>query len=477
MPELLYVLVGLFILLVIIILVKTFQFKPILYPEMRKKYEIDEAKVLKALSDKIKIPTISYPESKKVDKQAFKDFKNHLKESYPLLNEQATYKEIGTGVLYHIKGLKQDEPTVLMAHFDVVPVEGNWSFEPFSGKMDETYIYGRGTLDTKSSLNAILEAIEYSLAKGKVFKNDLYISFSGDEEVNGETQHLMVEHFKKADVTPYMVLDEGGAIVSNMFPGVSKKVAVIGIAEKGFMNIKLTTYSKGGHASTPPKDTALTTLSKAVVKLNKSKTFRLKLTPAVRILFDTLAPHSKRFSIKVIFANLWIFTPIVKFIAKTSGGELLSMFKTTQAFTTSSAGDALNVLPNQASVGVNYRLRPEENSEAVVKKIKKVIRNDAITIEVINVSEATTTSKIDDAFGMIRQSIKQTWPEVIVSPYLMVATSDSRHYHEICERVYKFSPMDVSKDDLKLIHGEDEKITRENVINGTNFYINLIEKL
>lgn len=477
MDILLYGLIGLAVITILVILIKTINFKPVLYPEMKKKYDIDQLRVLESLSQKIQIPTISYLDSKKINKKAFSDFKEHLKSRYPLINEQATYIEIGTGVLFHIKGDSSDEPTVLMAHFDVVPVDGKWTFEPFSGTIDEKYVYGRGTLDTKNSLNAIMESLEYSLAGGKKFKNDLYISFSGEEEIYGETQHLMVEYFKEHDIHPYMVLDEGGAIVSNMFPGVSKKVAVIGIAEKGFMNLKLTAYSKGGHASTPPKETALTILSKAVLRLNKTQTFKMKLTSSVKVLFDTLAPHSKSFIIKMIFANLWIFNPIVKLIARLSGGELLSMFKTTQAFTTSEASDAINVLPTSASIGINYRLRPGESSDTVIKKVKKVIKNKEIKVEAIKVSEATSTSVIDEAFGIVRQAIKKTWPEVIVTPYLMVATSDSRHYHEICDRVYKFSPMDVTKDDLKLIHGEDEKISVENVIHGTYFYLNLIEKL
>ena len=464
-------------LLILIVFVKTIQFKPVLYPEMKKKYSIDERRVIENLSEKIKIPTISNLDSKKIDHHAFTAFKEHLKTHYPLINEQSTYQEIGTGVMFHIKGLSNEEPTVLMAHFDVVPVDGKWTFEPFGGDVDESYVYGRGTLDTKNSLNAIMEAVEYSLAQGKIFKNDLYICFSGEEEIYGDTQKQMVEYFKANEINPYMVLDEGGAIVSNMFPGVSKKVAVVGIAEKGFMNLKLTAFSKGGHASTPPKDTALTVLSKAVLRLNRTKQFKLKLTEPVRTLFDTLAPYSKSFPIRMIFANLWLFTPVVKLIAKLSGGEILSMFKTTQAFTVSQASDAINVLPTSASVGINYRLRPHETSDQVVKKIKKIIKNDDIKIEVIKVSEATSTSVVDEVFGVVRQAIKKTWPEVIVTPYLMVATSDSRHYHEICDRVYKFSPMDVSKDDLKLIHGEDEKISIDNVIHGVYFYLSLIEKL
>jgi carboxypeptidase PM20D1 len=473
----LYIGLGVLGLLILIVFVKTIQFKPVLYPEMKKKYSIDEKRVIENLSEKIKIPTISNLDSKKIDHHAFTAFKEHLKTHYPLINEQSTYQEIGTGVMFHIKGLSNEEPTVLMAHFDVVPVDSKWTFEPFGGDVDESYVYGRGTLDTKHSLNAVMEAVEYSLAQGKIFKNDLYICFSGEEEIYGDTQKQMVEYFKANEINPYMVLDEGGAIVSNMFPGVSKKVAVVGIAEKGFMNLKLTAFSKGGHASTPPKDTALTVLSKAVLRLNRTKQFKLKLTEPVRTLFDTLAPYSKSFPIRMIFANLWLFTPVVKLIAKLSGGEILSMFKTTQAFTVSQASDAINVLPTSASVGINYRLRPHETSDQVVKKIKKIIKNDDIKIEVIKVSEATSTSVVDEVFGVVRQAIKKTWPEVIVTPYLMVATSDSRHYHEICDRVYKFSPMDVSKDDLKLIHGEDEKISIDNVIHGVYFYLSLIEKL
>ena len=464
-------------LFILVILIRTFKFKPKSYPEMKKRFNIDEKRILESLSMKIKIPTVSYIDNHKINQKAFSDFKKHLKERYPLINQHATYKEIKTGVLYHIKGKSNEEPTVLMAHFDVVPAKGKWSFDPFCGTIDEKYVYGRGTLDTKNSLNAIMEAVEFSLKNKKVFKNDLYIAFSGEEEIYGSTQKEMVDYFIKNDIKPYMVFDEGGAIVSNMFPGVSEKVAVVGIAEKGMMNLKLTTYTKGGHASTPPKNTALTTLAKAVVRLNQSKQFKLKLTSPVKILFDTLAPHSKNFMIRLIFANLWLFTPIVKLIAKLSGGELLSMFKTTQAFTLAQASHAINVLPNQATIGINYRLRPNESSKDVIKRVKKIIKNDDIKIEVLSVSESTTTSKTDEAFAIVRQAIKKTWPDIIVSPYLMVATSDSRHYHKICERVYKFSPMYVTKEDLKLIHGDDEKITIENALDGTHFYLNLIEKL
>ncbi len=472
-----YALLIIPIVMVIAVVLRTINFKPVVIPEMRKRHEIDEKKVVESLSKMIQFKTISNLDSSLVNQAEFKAFRTFLKEHYPLINERAEYSEHEAGVLFHIKGESEEFPTVFMSHYDVVPVMDGWQEDPFSGRINLDTVYGRGALDTKSSLNAVMESVEFALSNGKNFKNDLYMAFSGDEEIYGPSAPAIVNYFKKKGIKPYMVLDEGGAIVSNMFPGVKNKVAVIGIAEKGFMNLKLTAVSQGGHASTPPKNTPITDLSKAVIKLNNHPSFRLKLTSPVKSLFDTIAPYSKSFGIKLLFANLWLFTPVVKLIAKLSGGEFLSMFKTTQAFTLASGSDAINVLPSSASFGINYRLRPGETSDQIVKKVTKIIKNPNINVEVIVSCEASTVSLIDDAYRMIEKAIKRTWTDVIPSPYLMVATSDSRHYHEICEHVYKFSPMDVSKKDLGKIHGFDEDISIENIINGTNFYLNLIDQL
>jgi len=442
-----------------------------------KDIDISEEKVLEAFIKKIKIKTVSHHHKEDIDQQTFSDFKTLLKNDYPLINKNATYLEIGTGVLFHIKGKSKDKPIVFMAHFDVVPVSKNWSVEPFSGISDEKYIYGRGTLDTKVTVNAIMESVEYVLSKNHQFKQDIYIAFSGEEEVNGPTQQRMVSYFEENHIKPHLVFDEGGAIVSNMFPGVSQKVAVIGVAEKGFVNIELSAKSKGGHASTPPKDTPVTMLAHAIDKLNHHSAFKMKLTKPIKTMFDHIAPYSSSFAIRLIFANIWLFKPIIKLIAKLSGGELYAMFKTTLAFTILNGSKALNVLPNEATVGINIRIRPEETSKDVIDKIKKIINNDDISIKVLQVSEPTPTSLVDDTFKLFDEAIKNTWQDTIVSPYLMVATTDSRHYHKICDRVYKFAPYQLTKADLKLIHGDDERITKENVINSTKFYIHFLYQI
>jgi carboxypeptidase PM20D1 len=475
MPYILLLAIPLII--IAIVLVKTLNFKPNNYPVMRKRNQIDEKHAYESLSRLIQCKTISNLDESLNDQVEFQKLRTYLKERYPLILEHASVSEHGSGILFHIKGESSEFPVVLMAHYDVVDVSDGWKENPFSGRINQDTIYGRGTLDTKNSLSSIMEATEHLLKDKKKFKNDLYLAFSGDEEVGGMGAPSIKEHLKSIGVTPYMVLDEGGAIVSNMFPGVSKKSAVVGLSEKGFLIVKLTAKSKGGHASSPPLDTPITNLSRAVVRLNKHKTFKMKLTPPVSAMFKEIAPHSKSFGIRMMFANLWLFFPVIKMIAKKNGGQFAALLKTTQAFTMATGSHQINVLPNEASIGVDYRLRPNETSDMVIKRIKKVIKNPEIDIQVQARFESPVMSLMDDGYKMVALAIKQTWPDVVVSPYLMTATSDSRHYHEICERVYKFSPMDVTKEDLAKIHGFDEDISLENVENGVQFYINLIDQL
>ncbi|MEF3693383.1 MAG: M20/M25/M40 family metallo-hydrolase, partial [Acholeplasmataceae bacterium] len=340
-----YLLLIIPVTLILVIIIRTVKFKPIITATMKKKHDIDENHAIESLSSMIQFKTISNPDPSKVDDAEFVKFRAFLKSRYPKIHELASPQLFDRGILFHIKGESCEKPVVFMSHYDVVPINGNWRSDAFSGKIENNYVYGRGTLDTKSSLNAIMEAVEHSLSNGKTFKQDLYLAFGGDEETYGTSQQEMVAYFKENNIKPYLVLDEGGAIVSKIFPGVIKKAAVVGIAEKGFMNLKLTAKSSGGHASTPPKNTTLTMLSNAITKLNNHKSFKLKLTPPVKALFEHIAPYSNSFFIRMIFANLWIFLPIVKLIAKSSGGEFLSLFKTTQAFTMASGSEAINVLP------------------------------------------------------------------------------------------------------------------------------------
>lgn len=462
---------------VIVILYRTFTFQSDETPVEPTGIEIDPEHAITSLSEMIQIKTVSYSDQSLINESEFERFRQYLVDRYPLIHRTAEKSLHEKGILYHIKGKRNDSPTVLMAHYDVVPVEGDWTYDPFGGRIENGSVHGRGTLDTKNSLSAIMEAMEHTLETGHTFENDVYVAFGGDEEVSGLSAPAIAEFLHQNGVKPGLVLDEGGAIVSNMFPGVKEKVAVIGIAEKGFLNLKLTVRSKGGHASSPPEKSPLTELARAIHALDRHPSFKLKLTEPVRNLFETLAPHSKSFSIRMIFSNLWAFLPVVKKIARSSGGEFLSMFKTTQAFTLAKGSDAINVLPTTASIGINYRLALFDHPDVILKRIKKIIDNENVEIDVLEASKATSVSHLDEPYKRIENAIRSTWKGVLTTPYLMVATTDSRHYHKLSDHVYKFSPMDVSKDDLARIHGIDESISTENVVRGVQFYVNLMKNL
>ena len=463
-----------------VLLVRTFMFRPHVRAPLRasETLTVDEDRVVESLRRMIRFKTVSNPDPQKVSKEAFEGFLDYLKERYPLVHERAEVERVPPfGILYRIKGKSAQAPSVLMSHYDVVPENGTWTHPPFSAHLEDGVITGRGTLDTKATLCAALEAAEQCLREAHLFENDLYLAFAGDEEVYGKSAKNMVEHFKKDGIRPKLVLDEGGAVVSDVFPGVKRPTAVVGLAEKGMMSIELCAKDTGGHASMPAKDTAVTRLSGAISELNGKRLFPLRLTPSVAKMFDTVARESTSFVIRLIFANLWVFLPLVKWMAKRSGGQMLSMFKTTQAFTTLEGAEAMNVLPSRAKAGVNYRLITGETSASVSERIAPVLARHGLEQKTVYAAEPTTVSLTDASFETITNTIRETWPEAITTPYLMMAATDSRHYHDISDNVYRFSPLRMSKEDLQSIHGENESIAVDNFLDCVRFYVRLCRKL
>ncbi len=440
--------------------------------------EFDVKALALNLSDMIKCKTISNLDKNLEDDIEFEKFIQLLKDKYPKVNETCEFKRFDRrAVLYRFKGESDEKPTVLMSHYDVVPAdESQWSNPAFDGLIKDNYLWGRGTIDTKITAFGIMENCEKLISSGFIPKNDIYIAFSGDEEVAGNGQPSIVAYFKENNVKPSIVLDEGGAVVEGVFPGVKKETALIGISEKGLLNLKLSLKSNGGHASHPPQHTPVGVLAKAIVKIEK-KPFKSQLSPATKQLFDTLGRHSS-FIFKMIFANLWLFKPVLDYICKKQGGELNALMRTTCAFTVMQGSDAYNVIPPSANVGANLRLLGEDSSDRAVEYIKKVINNDDIEIEKISSSEPCTFSNTNNKnWDKVKNAILNTWEDVLVSPYLMIAASDSRHYHEICDNVYRFSAMALTKKERQSIHGHDEKISFEQIQKVLEFYNRLFKQL
>lgn len=443
-----------------------------------EKINTDTEKIIKDMCDMIKCKTVSNRDESLVDLQEFEKFEKLLAERFPLIHKNCSLQKLGkNGLLYKLEGKSSEKPSVCMAHYDVVPVdEQGWDKPAFEGLVEDGFIWGRGTLDTKGTLCAIMQALEQLLKSGYIPQNDLYLSFSGEEEIDGNSCADIVDYLKQIGITPAIVLDEGGAVVENVFPGVKNECALIGIAEKGGVNLEFDCVSSGGHASTPPKNTVTYQLASAMMKIKKHP-FKRRFTKPVKEMFNTLGRHSS-FGYKIIFANLWCFMPLLDMICKMSGGELNAMMRSTLAVTKLNGSNAYNVLPPKASFGANMRLMEGDTIDSAIEFLTKTIKNDNIKINLVNGSNPSICSNTDcDEFLKLKTAISQTWTDALVSPYLMMACSDSRHYCKITDRVYRFSAMKLSKEERAMIHGNNERIPIDTLIKTVEFYIRFLKLL
>ncbi len=465
--------------IILICLLRALRFKP----EAKVEREIepvsfDKEKAVHDLREMVLCKTVSKDDESLEDNAEFEKFKAKLDELFPTLVANTVKEEIGRrGIVYHWKGLSSEKATVLMSHYDVVDViEEEWQKPPFEGIVENDVLWGRGTLDTKSTLNGCLQAAEQLMKEGFTPKNDIYFCFSGDEEISGSSCPSIVESFIERGVNVQLVVDEGGAVVEKVFPGVKERVAVIGIAEKGMVNLSYTVHSKGGHASAPPARTPIGILSKAVCNI-ESKPFKANFTAPALGLFDTLGRRST-FVYRLIFANLWLFKPILSLIGKSGGGEINALMRTTCAFTQMQGSTGKNVLPAKAEMLSNFRIMTGETVESTVEYIKEVIDDERVEVNVVNGNDPSVVSRTDcEEFEIVKSAVSETFPDAIVTPYLMVACSDSRHYGAISDKVYRFSAQSMSNEERKTIHGNDERITFRGIYEAVEFYLRLIKRL
>ncbi|NCB51554.1 MAG: M20/M25/M40 family metallo-hydrolase [Clostridia bacterium] len=439
--------------------------------------DADGEKAVENLAAMVRCRTVSRHDHSAEDAEEFQKFRDLLVDRYPLIHKTCTLDHIGrNGLLYKWTGQSAQSPSVFMAHYDVVPADpATWSKPPFDGLFEDGVLWGRGTLDTKGTLVGVVEAAERLISDGFVPENDIYFAFSGEEEIAGDSAADIVSELSRRGVSPALVLDEGGAVVDGIFPGVTAPCALIGTGEKGQMALYMEMESNGGHASAPPPHTIAGLLADAVTKI-EGHPFPFNLTPPAAEMFDTLGRHSS-FAFKLIFSNLWLFRGVLDGLCKKSGGELNALVRTTVAVTEMSGSSANNVLPPRASIGLNVRLMGGDTSDAAIDRIRGIAGNPDIKFRKGVFSEASTFSETgnDAGWQKVRDAVARTWPEAIVSPYLMIAGSDSRHYSSISHNVYRFSAMSLSKEERGLIHGNDERIPAEKVEKCVQFYIRLIK--
>lgn len=476
-----YILYGLLLalfILIAVIIIRTLNFKPKAQPLVsNEEIDFNKDKAVESLRELVRCKTVSYRDSSLEDNTEFEKLISLLPKLYPNVFKTCSFDILeDRALLFKWKGKNNGEPAVLMAHYDVVPVnEELWDKPPFEAILEDGVIWGRGTLDTKVTFNGVLFSAETLIADGFVPENDIYFAFSGGEEVNGKGASNIVDYLEQNGIVPAMVVDEGGGVVENVFPGVSEPCALIGIAEKGMLNVEYTCKSGGGHASAPKPHTPVGILSRACCDMENNP-FKAHLTKPVAEMFDTLGRHSN-FLYRMIFANLWAFKGILDMICKKSGGELNALMRTTVAFTQMSGSQAANVIPPKATMLSNLRLNPMDTMDTALEYIKKTVNNPDIEITAVDGMNPSRISRTDcEGWEKVASAVASTWKGSIVSPYLMVQCSDSRHYGRISDKVYRFSAMDLTSEERATIHGNNERIRVDALHRSVEFYIRLIKQ-
>jgi len=431
------------------------------------------------LSKAIQIKTVSKGDTLPIDTAEFVAFRLLLEKSYPLIHQQLTRQIFNKfSYVYAWKGKDTTlAPYVLMAHMDVVPVEAvaekNWSVPSFSGIIKNDTIWGRGAVDDKVAVIAILESVENLLKQGYTPSRTIYISLGHDEEVSGKRGAKVISAwFKEQCIKPALVLDEGGQIDLQHFKSIQRPVAVVATGEKGYMNIDLSVEIPGGHSSMPTQETAIDVLNKAILQIRARKMPGEMIEPVRELVHRTSSYES--FFTRMVTNNLWLTKKLViAQLEKTK--ESNAMVHTTLVPTIVQAGIKDNVIPTVAKATFNSRILPGQSSDEIVQFVKEAVNDERVVIkkQTISLMEPSSfTPHTHPAFLQIENIIRKSVPKVVVSPFLMIGATDSRYFRSFSDAVLNFSAVQ----DVKGFHGIDERIGITDLHRMIYFYQQLIQE-
>jgi carboxypeptidase PM20D1 len=449
------------IVLIAVLLFNTFTFtsKQIVVDPISK-IDVSE-QAIKRFQGAIKFPTVSHTDRSKIDSIPFINLHAYLAEQFPLIDSLLLKRQFGYSLLFEWKGSDASlQPVVIMSHMDVVPVDmasiNDWEGAPFSGLLKNGKIYGRGTMDDKVTMMATMEAVEMHLKNGTIPKQTIYLAFGHDEEIGGEEGALVIANWMKDNgIKPAFVMDEGGFIADGSLAGMSGDMAVINVAEKGYVSYKLTIRTDGGHSSSPPIDNTIGSLATAITKLEQNQ-FKPRMVSPVKEQIRFTGPEMP-FLTKLAMANTWLTGSIVL--------EQLNA-KTSTAPTIIQGGVKDNVIPTEAHVVVNFRILQGETSDDVYKHIVDVIDDARINVELLNGANANEPSAVSEirsaGYSIIEKTVKQIAADVIVVPGLIAGGTDAKHFIGIADNAYRFFPMRIHPGNMTGFHGKNEHMTVDN---------------
>ena len=451
--------------------------RTLMIPVRRSDYKppADDPRALayaRKLSEMVKYDTTSYEFTDQ--RETFLGYHRVLEELFPLDHRSLDKIEIDGSLLYHWKGRSDRYPIVLMGHQDVVPVSDEWTRPPFSGEIADGRVWGRGSVDTKCSCMAFFQAVEELLSEGYEPEQDIWLSTSCTEEWGGPGCPALVAELKRRGVKPWLVCDEGGGLYTDPMMGIKGNFAMIGVSEKGRANVRFTAKGKGGHASTPQKNSPIARLSAFVCDMEKHCPFRSEMEPETRAMLEALAPAAS-FPIRLILENLWLFQYPIAWFTPHINGQAAAMLRTTMTFTMASGSNACNVMPREATLGANMRFVHHQDMEESLEVVRKAAAKYDLETEVMQGTPCT--KKVDikgEVYRYIEQTVSKTFPGCVSSPYVLTAATDATFYEEICDNCIRFAPIVYGPEEKKGIHGVDEALRYDCLPGAVDFYKNLI---
>lgn len=427
------------------------------------------------LSEMIQHETISSVDNQDLAK--FYQFHRLLEGMFPALHATCEKHDFDGSLLFKWSGQDSSKaPILLMNHFDVVEASGAWQDEPFAGVIRDGQVFGRGAVDDKGPLFVMLQAIEELINEGVVPSCDVYIASSNTEEIGGDGAPKTAAYLKSLGLRFRMLLDEGGMIVDQPLPILKGTYAMVGVVEKGYGDLKFIATSQGGHASAPGKKTPLVRLGQFMNEIEDNYPLKSKLTPTLKEMIRRLSVELP-FKYRLITANLWLFGPVLKWIAPMSG-QIAAMMRTSVAFTTAKGSEGYNVLPQEAYVTANVRYMPHQANEASHEILRKVASKFDLKMEVLKSEPpAPVVNYQGEPFKLIEQVIGEIYPGMVVSPYIMTGGTDAKYYNDLTDDGIRFAPLYIHADQMNRVHGIDENIDAASLAPGVDFYKILINKL
>jgi carboxypeptidase PM20D1 len=444
---------------------------------------LDETAAAERLAGAIRFPTISYASGAPIDTAAFLGLHQYLAEAFPLVHQTLTREPVaGLSLLYAWPGADPTlPPIVLMGHMDVVPVPApnlaEWTHQPFSGDLADGFVWGRGTLDDKTTVVSILEAVEGLLREGYQPPRTVYLTFGHDEEVGGRYgARAIVDLLVSRGVSPALVLDEGGFMTAGAIPLLTGRAAIVGIAEKGYLSLRLRAQAQGGHSSMPTGRTAVGALSRAIAAVEAAP-FPFSIDGPTRGMIDAMAPYSP-FGQRILLANLWLTEPIVR--SQMRGTPLgAALMHTTTSPTMLSAGIKDNVLPPEATAVINFRIRPGESMASVTDRVREIIADSLVIVEPLD-SARTDPSPVSDidspAYELVAETIRGMVPgeQLPVLPYLVMGGTDAKYWGPHSDRTFRFLAVPLGDGDLARVHGVNERVAIGDYATSVRFFTRLL---